>query len=131
MIEHLGRDFLRAVWRAIGHVLRAALAGVVLGGLAGEIAGYFIDGGWPGRVFIHVAAGTLAVVLGYALAITVALVEGVRGLVATVEQVDDVARAAADAGLNVLDAAVDAVDGPDRHGFRGIRDQAAATGRKS
>jgi hypothetical protein len=121
MFEHLGRDFVRAVWRAIGRVLRAALIGVVLGCLVGEAAGFAIDGGWPDRVFTHVAAGTLAIALGYALAVTVALIEGVRGLVATAERVDDVARAATDAGLNVLDAAVDAVDGPDRHGFRGVR----------
>jgi hypothetical protein len=120
-MDHLGGQFFRAVRQAIGRVLRAGLVGVALGGVAGEVAGYFIDGGWPDRRFIHVAAGAVALLLGYALAVTAALVEGVRGMVAAASHVDDVAQAAADTGLNVVDAVVDAVDGPERHGFRGTR----------
>jgi hypothetical protein len=118
-MEHLGAQFFRAVRQAIGRILRAALAGIVLGGAAGEAAGFFLNGGtWPPSTFVHVAAGAMAIILGYALAVTAALVQGVRGMVAAASHVDDVARAAGDAGLNVVDTLVDAVDGPNRHGIR-------------
>jgi hypothetical protein len=107
-----------AVWR----VVRAGLIGVAVGALAVEIAAFALDGRWPPHPVAHVAAVAFALLLGYATATTVMLVEGVRGLGAAVSQLDDVARASAETGLNVLDAMVDAVDGPNRHGFRGQRE---------
>ena len=62
-----------------------------------------------------------AVTLGYASAITDAAVEGMRGMVEAVAQLDLVVKATAGRGLDVIDAVVDALDGPDRHGFRGVR----------
>jgi hypothetical protein len=118
MLEHLGHEFLRAVRRAFGRVLLGGFIGLLVGGLAAEAAGFALDGGWPPRQFVNIAAIAFAVVLGYAVAVTRALIEGVRGLVAAASQVDDVAKAAVDTGLNVVDAAVDAVDGPTRHGIR-------------
>ncbi|HKD75321.1 MAG TPA: hypothetical protein VKB76_07485, partial [Ktedonobacterales bacterium] len=55
-------------------------------------------------------------------AFTVAVVQTVRGVIFAAEHVDDVAGAVVDRGLDVLDATVDALDGPNRHGFRGTRD---------
>jgi len=118
MLEHLVRDFLRAIRHAFGRVFLAGMIGLLVGGLAAETAGFALDGGWPPRQFVHVAAIGFALAVGYAAAITRALIEGVRGLVAAAGQVDDVAKAAADTGLNVVDAVVDAVDGPTRHGIR-------------
>lgn len=113
-----GRNFVTAVRKALGRVLCASMVGLVLGALAAELAGLFLNGGWPPRVFTHLVAGALALVLGYALAVTVAAVEGVRGMVAAVTQLDDVVKVTADRGLNAVDAVVDALDGPNRHGFR-------------
>ena len=113
-----GRNFVTAVRKALGRVLRAGMVGLVLGALAAELAGFFLNGGWPPRVFTHLVAGALALVLGYALAVTVAAVEGVRGMVAAVTQLDDVVKVTADRGLDAVDAVVDALDGPNRHGFR-------------
>ena len=59
-----------------------------------------------------------ALAFGYAAAITTALVEGARGMMAAAEFVEEEAKVAANAGINILDAAVDAVDGPQRHGIR-------------
>lgn len=118
MLDHLGRDFLRAIRHAIGRVLRGWLIGLLVGALLAEIAGFFVEGDWPSRPFVHAAAIALALTLGYAVAVTVAMVEGVRGMMAAATQLDDVAKVAATAGLGVIDAAVDAVDGPDRHGIR-------------
>lgn len=116
-----GRNFMVAVRRAAGRVLRAGALGFVVGALVVELAGFFLNGGWPPQTFTHAMAGALAVTLGYALAVTVAAVEGVRGMVAAVTQLDDVVKTTADRGLDVVDAVVDALDGPDRHGFRGVR----------
>jgi len=117
-LENLGRHFLRAVRQALGHVLRASLFGLVLGGAAGEGIGLAFGQGWPPSNFVHVVAGAFALLLAYAAAITTALVQGIRGLVAAASGVDDVVKAAADAGVNAVDAVVDAVDGPNRHGIR-------------
>lgn len=124
MFKKLWQDFLRAMRAAIWRITRAGLLGVVIGALAVEIAAYMVDGRWPPHLAAHVAAGAFALLLGYAAAITVVVIEGARGLAAAVSQLDDVARATAETGLNVLDAMVDAVDGPDRHGFLGRRNPA-------
>jgi hypothetical protein len=39
-------------------------------------------------------------------------------MMAAAEFVEEEAKVAANAGINILDAAVDAVDGPQRHGIR-------------
>lgn len=117
-MEQLWSKFFQAVWHALWRVVRAGVLGVLVGGVAGEAAGYFLNGGWPPQVFTHVASAAVALLLGYAAAITVTLVEGVRGVAGAVGQIDDVARAGLDGGINVLDAVVDAVDGPNRHGIR-------------
>lgn len=105
MIANLRHNFLRSVRRAIGKVLRAALIGIVLGALAGEAAGVALDGGWPPHLFVHVVAIAFAVVLGYALAVTTALVEGVRGMVAAAEAVDDATKSEINRVESVLDPA--------------------------
>jgi hypothetical protein len=87
-----------------------------------------VDGRWPPdapHLIVHVAAGAFALLLAYAAVTTVMLIEGVRGLAGGVSRLDDMARAGAEVGLNVLDAMVDSVDGPNRYGFRGLRDPAS------
>ncbi|MFI5271710.1 MAG: hypothetical protein ACHQ4H_01585 [Ktedonobacterales bacterium] len=121
MFTNFGRDFVTAVRRALGRVLRASAVGLVIGALVAELAGFALNGGWPPQMFTHLVAGGLALTLGYSLAVTVAAVEGVRGMVLAAARLDDVAKATADRGLDVVDAVVDALDGPDRHGFRGVR----------
>lgn len=118
MLEHLWAEFFRGVRRALGRVMRAWLLGLLLGGVVLEITAYAVTREWPPHVFTHVATVAFAIVLSYAFAITVALVQGVRGMVAVTGQLDDVAKEAVNAGINVLDTVVDAVDGPNRHGIR-------------
>ncbi len=118
MVEHMVGSLFKTLRSMIWHVLRAALIGALVGGLAAEVAGYFLDGGWPPRLFVNVVAIAFAVIFGYAVAATIAIVEGIQGMVAAATQLDDVAKAAANKGLDALDAVVDAVDGPERHGIR-------------
>lgn len=125
MFKQLWQDVLGAMREAVWRVVRAGLVGVVVGALCVEIAAFALDGRWPPHLIAHVAAIAFALLLGYATATTALLVEGVRGLGAAVTQLDDVARASAETGLNVLDAMVDAVDGPNRYGFRGTRNPTA------
>lgn len=125
MFKQLWQDFLRGMREAVWRVARAGFVGLVVGALSVEITAFALDGRWPPHLIAHVAAVAFALLLGYATATTAMLVEGVRGLGAAVSQLDDVARASAETGLNVLDAMVDAVDGPNRHGFRGPRSPTA------
>ena len=127
-----------AFTRALGRVLRAALLGLILGfalveilaiifnRAAGDSAGIVLA--WPPSIsfasitlFVHVMAVLFALALAYLFGFTVAVTETFHGLVYTAEHVDDAVAAAATGGVNFADAVVDAVDGPNRHGFLGTR----------
>jgi integral membrane sensor domain MASE1 len=119
----LRKKFFDGMWHAIGRIIRGGLIGFLLAAIAIEVAGYFLnsDGGasvWPPTIFTHVAALAFAIVAGYAVALTVAVAEGIKGMVSVAESLDDVAKTAVDSGLNIVDNVVDAVDGPNRHGIR-------------
>lgn len=132
-----------ALRRAVGRTVRAALIGLVVGfllieGLAillnsiGE-SRFAIHLGWPPTVslaptsvFVHVVAVLFALLLAYVLGFTVAVKETFQGVIYAVDHVDEAIAVVANEGLNLADAVVDAVDGPNRHGFTGRRDPAAA-----
>ncbi len=132
-----------ALRRAVGRTVRAALIGLVVGfllieGLAillnsiGE-SRFAIHLGWPPTVslaptsvFVHVVPVPFALLLAYVLGFTVAVKETFQGVIYAVDHVDEAIAVVANEGLNLADAVVDAVDGPNRHGFTGRRDPAAA-----
>lgn len=127
-----------ALRRAVGRTVRAALIGLVVGfllieGLAillnsiGE-SRFAIHLGWPPTVslaptsvFVHVVAVLFALLLAYVLGFTVAVKETFQGVIYAVDHVDEAIAVVANEGLNLADAVVDAVDGPNRHGFTGRR----------
>jgi hypothetical protein len=88
MFEPLLRQFFGAVRHVIGTVIRAGLAGLVIGFAAVELVGALFEGSWPHRVFVHIAAVAFALVLGYAVAMTMAFFEGVRGIFGAVSEVE-------------------------------------------
>ncbi len=133
------------VWRAFreafGHILRAAALGLVIGFVLGEVLAAILNKTagdptgltltWPPVIsfapvtaFVHVMAILFALALAYAVGLTVAVNETIRGAVYAAEHVDDAIGAVAHEGVNVADAVVDALDGPNRHGFTGQRDPA-------
>lgn len=132
-----------ALRRAVGRTVRAALIGLVVGfllieGLAillnsiGE-SRFAIHLGWPPTVslaptsvFVHVVAVLFALLLAYVLGFTVAVKETFQGVIYAVDHVDEAIAVVANEGLNLADAVVDAVDGPNRHGFTGRRDPTPA-----
>lgn len=137
------KTIMGKVWAAfraaLGRVMRAGLGGLVAGfmlveGLAavlnktvGDASGITLT--WPPTVnisaptfFVHLMAVITGLLLAYLLAFTVAVVQTLRGIFFAAEHADDVVATVVDKGLDVADAAVDAVDGPERHGFRGKRD---------
>lgn len=118
MLNTLGRDLVRFIRHAIWEMLRAWLIGVIIGLIIAETAGFFLDPDWPTRIFVHVATAAFALTLGYAAAVTAALVELIRGLAAASTHIDDVMKDVLTGGVNVIDAVVDAVDGPNRHGIK-------------
>lgn len=121
MLDHIIVNFWKHVRASIWSIARALLLGLIVGALAAEAAGFFLLPNWPNERFVHIVAAAVALLVGYAFAATAAIIEGVQGLTMAVRGVDDVVKATVGGGINVLDAAVDAVDGPDRHGFTGRR----------
>lgn len=127
-----------AFTRALGRVLRSALIGLIIGFALVEILAAILNRTagdptgitfvWPPTIsfapmtlFVHVMAILFALLLAYLFGFTVAVTETIHGLVYAAEHVDDAVAAAATGGVNFADAVVDAVDGPNRHGFLGSR----------
>jgi hypothetical protein len=88
MIERLGHQFFATVRHALWVVVRSGLIAALVALVIAEIAGAILDGGWPQRLFVHVAALALALVVGYGVAMTVAFFEGIRGLVTTASEIE-------------------------------------------
>lgn len=123
---------------ALGRIVRATLIGLVVGFVfvealaavlnhtAGDPAGITLT--WPPVIsfapitaFVHITAIIFAVMLAYLFGFSVAVKETFHGLIYAAEHVDDAIATVANDGLNIADAVVDAVDGPNRHGFLGRR----------
>jgi hypothetical protein len=118
MLNTLSKDLIRFIRHAIWEMVRAGLIAMILGIIIAEVAGFFLVPGWPTGLFVHVATAAFAIVLGYAASMTAALVELIRGLAAASTHIDDVVKDVLTGGVNVIDAVVDAVDGPNRHGIK-------------
>ena len=144
---NLRTTFVIRLWeafkQALGRTVRAALLGLIIGFVGIELLAILLNSigesrfaihlGWPPSVslaptsaFVHVVAILFALMLAYLLGFTVAVKETFHGLVYAAEHVDDAIGAVANEGLNLADAVVDAVDGPNRHGFTGRRTPAEA-----
>lgn len=139
---NLKTTFIARLWEAfklaLGRTVRAALIGLIAGFALVEALALllnFTDAGrfgvtftWPPSVslaptsaFVHVMAVLFALTLAYVAGFTVAVKQTFQGVVYAVDHVDEAVAAVANEGLNIADAVVDAVDGPNRHGFTGRR----------
>lgn len=139
---------LQFLWRSftqsIARVGRAGLIGLTLGaGLVESLAlalnhhpGARMDIAWAwppvtgwGSLtpFVHVTAVGAGLLLAALLALVVTVKLAVQGVVYAAEHAGEMAGAVVDQGLDVVDAFVDVVDGPNRHGFRGKRGPQAVT----
>jgi hypothetical protein len=126
---------------AVGKIVRAGLAALLIGVAAIEVAALLWNAPtgapsgielntWPPAlhpiyptVFTHVLAAAFGLLLACLVALTVAVTQTLRGVVFAAEHVDDVAGAIVEKGLETVDATVDALDGPNRHGIRGKHGQ--------
>ena len=107
-------NFLGGVRHAIWRVLRAGLLAAFIGAAFIEMTGAVFDGGWPDRMFVHLAAVVVALLAGYAVGLTAALIAGAKGMVTAVDDLESAARNATSSGFRVMDDIVDAVDGAHR-----------------
>jgi hypothetical protein len=114
MFVQMRGNFLGGVRHAIWSVLRAGFLAAFIGGAFIEMTGAVFDGGWPGRLFVHVAALVVALLAGYAVGLTAALIAGARGMIAAADELEAAARNAASSGFRVMDDIVDSVDGGQR-----------------
>jgi len=137
MTESVVGKLWDAFRQAFGKIARASLGGLILGVVLIEGCGVLWNApqgmtmgidvtAWPPtlhatapNLFVHLVAVIFGLLLAYLAAFTVAVVQTLRGVIFAAEHVDNVASVVVDRGLNALDTAVDALDGPQRHGFRG------------
>src|SRR5690349_19110193 len=114
MIERLSRQFFSAVRHVLNEVIRAGLIAMAAGLILAEVVGGLVDGRWPTRIFVHIIAVAFGLVLGYAVAMTVAFFEGIKGVVATAGEIENeiagVLRGAVDASSHSIMGVVDAVE---------------------
>jgi hypothetical protein len=74
----------RGGWRTIARGSGiAALAGIVIG----EVLGWLFNGG-HNTFFIHLVSLVLAIVMAYGAAVTIGVVQGVRGLFTTLSEAE-------------------------------------------
>ncbi|MBF6591395.1 MAG: hypothetical protein IVW57_12835 [Ktedonobacterales bacterium] len=111
MLQQLEKGVFGVISHAIGAVLRNGFVGLILGLVLGEASGAALDGnGFPPKIFVHVASIAFALALGFAFAMTTALVEGVKGLVGAARAIEGDARQAAGAGLRDVGQIVESVE---------------------
>jgi hypothetical protein len=77
LVEHTLRTILRAV---LAIFLSAPAAGLVAGAIT-EGVSFALTGQFPGTMLTHVLAALFTIVVGYAAALTYAVVESVRGAI--------------------------------------------------
>lgn len=118
-VERLIKQFFDSVRHVLMEVIRAGLIGLVLGLVLVEVAGAFIEGRWPFHPFVHVLAVAFGLVLGYALAMTIAFFEGVKGIFNAVGQVENEIegsiRAAVEGSTQRVGEVIDAVEHHPQH----------------
>lgn len=116
MIAQLEKGAFGAIRHALGAVLRGALIGLIVGVVIGEVLGAVMDSGataasaWPHSVFFHVSAVLLGLALAYAIAITTALTETVKGVLRAARDVESDARQATNSGFGDLGRVVDSIE---------------------
>lgn len=82
--QSVGRLLRDELSRALLDILIAGLIGVIVGGMATEAAVWIVTGAVPQEP-AHIAAALVALLLGYALALTVAFRALLRGIVQSAE----------------------------------------------
>jgi hypothetical protein len=81
-LQHLRRT----LFRALRNMLVFGLLGLILGAAVTEAVGAAVTGAYP-TTLTHVAAGVIGVLLGYAIAVTIAFRALLTGLVGSAEWV--------------------------------------------
>jgi hypothetical protein len=113
MVERFEKGAIGVIGHAIGAVLRSGAIGLVIGVVLVEAAGAALDksGGFsfPGGTFVQIASVAFGLALGFAFAMTTALVEGVKGLVEAARALEGDAQKAVGAGLGDVGRAAGSV----------------------
>jgi len=118
MLARLRKALTRYVSSSLEHILRAAIIGILVGIIIGEVLGYLLDAGWPEHPYVHIASVLFGFLFAYAAAVTTALAAVIRGIVEVTAGLEGVGKLVANDGIGAVDAIVDALDGPNRHGIR-------------
>ncbi len=114
MLDSLLQTGVRDLRRSLGTIVRAGLTGALVGFCLTELSGLVIDGQWPSRIFVHLAAIAVALLLGYAVSATTAALIIVRGLRSATQRIEHMTRPAMGTGFHTVDSVVDA-DGTRQH----------------
>jgi hypothetical protein len=85
ILSNVGKHILGTLQTAFRRIFVAGLLVALIVGVGVEAAGVFLSGKFPPDGTTHLAAAALAVAFGYAVAITVAIEEILRGIVKSIE----------------------------------------------
>jgi hypothetical protein len=112
MVERFEKGAIGVIGHAIGTVLRSGAIGFVIGAVLVEAAGAALDK--PGHfeiggTFVQITSAAFGLALGFAFAMTTALVEGVKGLVEAARALEGDAQKAVGAGLGDVGRAAGSV----------------------
>jgi hypothetical protein len=108
MLDNLLQTSFRDLRRSLGSIIRVGLTGALIGIVLTELCGLIIDGNWPARIFVHLAALAFGLLLGYAASLTTAAVLTIRGLRGATHQIEHMTRTAMGTGFHTVDSVVDA-----------------------
>lgn len=124
----------KIVTQAVGRMLLAALTGFVAGAILIEVLAAFFNAG-HGQVavsiippsingsaytpFVHLVALLFGMVVAIMMAMWVLAIEAMHVVTTLARDATTLAEEALEKGVNSANAVVDALDGPDRHGFLG------------
>jgi hypothetical protein len=88
VLSNIGKHILGTLQKAFRRIFVSFMLVFLIVAVATEVAGVFLNGGkFPPDGTTHLAAAALAIAFGYAVAITVAIEEILRGIVKSIELV--------------------------------------------
>lgn len=112
-IGHFEQGVLGVVVHAFGKVLRNGFLGLLVGVVVGEALGITLNP-TPGlntpNLFVHVAAGSLGILLAFGVAMMTALAEAIQAALAAVRTVGGAAEQVVETGVRAVGQGIEAVE---------------------
>lgn len=129
VLGNVAKHILVSIERAFRVMAITGFIVAIVVGLGTEAIGSLLTQQIPAGGFTHLAAAALAIAFGYAVAVTVAIGEILRGLIKSIELVVQESERAIKIGLEEVEGMVQHAEGEALHVGRAALHDAAAVGR--